>query len=233
MSLSFTDIDDAVLCTQENLVKRGAFLDMQTDLSDHVAVRELWKGRQKQFGGGHPWEFQVQTDHNHSAKAVGLFETDGSALTDTMITGSIEPRHVNAHYIYDQREPAFQRGPQKIVDLVYTRYVAMMVSWYELVEEFLWTKPADSSDERQPYGMEYWITDATDTTNEGFYGANPTGFTSGKAGISQLTYARHANWFARYISVTKEDLVRKMRTGHRNIQFRSPVSHSQPELGSM
>lgn len=233
MSLAFTDIDDAVLLTQENLVKRGAFLDLQTDLSDHVAVRELWKGRQKQFGGGHPWEFQAQTDHNHSARAVGLFETDGSALTDTMVTGSIEPRHVNAHYIYDQREPAFQRGPEKIVDLVQTRYVAMMVSWYELVEEFLWTKPTDSSDKRQPYGMTYWITEATDTTNEGFYGANPSGFTSGKAGISQGDYARWANWFARYISVTKEDLVRKMRKGHRNIQFRSPVAHSQPELGAM
>jgi len=233
MSLAFSDIDDAVLLTQENLVKRGAFLDMQCDLSDHIAVREMWKGRQKQFGGGHPWEFQAQIDHNHSARTVGLFETDGSAITDTMIKGSVEPRHVNAHYIYDQREPAFQRGPNKIVDLVNTRYVGMMISWYELLEEILWGKPVDSTDDRTPYGIEYWITEPVDPANEGFYGANPAGFASGKAGISQLVQARHANWFSRYVAVTKEDLIRKMRRGHRKTKFRSPVSHTQPELGSM
>jgi len=47
MGLSFSQIDDAVLLTQNTLVKRGAFVDMQTDLTDHVAVREMWKGKRK------------------------------------------------------------------------------------------------------------------------------------------------------------------------------------------
>ena len=198
--------------------------------SDHIAVREIWKGRQKKFEGGNDWEFEAQIDHNHSARAVGLFETDGSAITDTMIRGRVQPRHINAHYIYDQREPDFQRGGIKIVDLVQTRYVAMMVSLYELMEEILWGKPVDSTDNKTPYGVGYWVTQS-DT--QGFHGANPVGFTDGKASISQAVQPRWANWTDVYVDVSKEDLIRRMRKMHRNIQFRSPVSHSQPDLGAM
>ena len=232
MGIPFSSIDDAVLLTQEHLIKKGAFLDLQCDLQDHVAVREMWKERQKKFEGGHPWEFQAQIDHNHSARAVGLFETDGSALVDTMIEGKVEPRHVNAHYIYDQREPAFQRGGKAIVDLVNTRYVAMMTSFYQKLEEYLWGKPATSADEKTPYGIEYWVT-KTGIGTEGFGGLDPAGFAGGKGNIAVATTARWANWTANYVSVTKEDLVRKMRKAHRQTRFRSPVSHAQPELGSM
>jgi hypothetical protein len=230
MTIQFSDIDDAVLLTQQNLIKRGAFLDLQTDLSDHVAVREMWQGKKKKFDGGNDWEFEAQIDHNHSARAVGLYETDGSSLTDTMIKGKVSPRHVNAHYIYDQREPAFQRGGVAIVDLVQSRYTAMMVSFYEKLEEYLWGKPATSADEVTPYGVNYWVL--KDET-EGFNGENPAGFTAGRAGIDSTTYTRWANWGGYYSSVAKEDLVRKMRKMHRNTQFRSVVSHAQPELGGM
>ena len=230
MPLTYGEIDDCVLLTQENLIKKGAFLDLQTDLSDHVAVREMWKGRQKKFDGGYPWKFQAQTDHNHSARAVGLFETDASALADTFIEGSVEPRHINAHYEYDLMEPSFQQGGHAIVDLVKSRYISMMISLYEYLESVLWSKPATSADKVTPFGIEYWVVK---NTSEGFYGGNPTGFTDGRAGISTGTYPRWANWSGDYASVSKEDLLRMMRKAHRNIQFRSPVSHAVPDLGAM
>lgn len=230
MSIVFTDIDDAVQLTMEKLVKKGAFLDLQTDLQDHVAVREMWEGRQKKFDGGHPWRFEAQVDHNHSARAVGLYETDGSALTDTMIQGSVPVRHVNAHYIYDQREPDFQRGGHAIVDLVKTRYVAMMVSFYEYLEAVLWGKPDDSTDEKTPFGLQYWILR---NATEGFNGENPDGFAGGRASIDSTTYSRWANWASQYEAVSKEDLIRRMRRGHRKTKFRSPVSHAVPDLAKM
>jgi len=230
MSLTFSQIDDAVLLTQENLVKKGAFVDLQTDLTDHVAVREMWKGRQKKFEGGHPWQFQAQTDHNHSARAVGLYETDGTALADTMVQGEVDVRHVNAHYIYDQREPSFQRGGKAIVDLVKTRYVAMMVSLFEYLETILWSKPDDSADAKTPFGIAYWIVK---NASEGFNGGNPSGFTDGRAGLSTGTYERWANWTSQYVAVSKEDLIRRMRKAHRKIQFRSVVSHATPDVGPM
>jgi hypothetical protein len=230
MGLQYSDIDDAVLLTQNKLIKRGAFVDMQTDLSDHVAVREMWQGRSKQFDGGTDWEFEIQMDHNHSARTVGLYETDGSSENDTMKSGKVSIRHVNAHYIYDQRLPAFQRGGTAIVNLVKTKYTGMMVSFYELLEEILWGKPEDSSDDKTPFGLAYWVTR---NATEGFNGGNPAGFSDGRAGISTTDFPRFANWTAKYTTVSKEDLIRKMRRAHRKIQFRSPVSHATPELASM
>lgn len=226
MTLQYADIDDCVNFTQQNLIKRGAFLDMQTDVSDHVAVREMWKGRQKVFEGGDDWEFDIQMDHNHSARFVGMYETDGSAVDDTLVSGKVQPRHVNAHYIYDQREKAFQKGGLAIVNYIKSKYVGMQVSLYQLMEEALWAEPED--DGKTPFGVGYWITRSA---SEGFNGPNPTNFSAGKAGISQSDYSRYANWTAQYTEVTREDLARKMRTMHRRTQFRSPVSHAQPDMG--
>ena len=229
MSIQFSDIDDAVLLTQEKLIKRKAFVDMQTDLSDHVAVREMWKNRKKVFAGGNDWRIDYQMDHNHSARAVGLYESDGGSIRDTMVKGTISPRHVTADYIYDLREPAFQRGGVAIVDLVKTKYTGMMVSFYEVLEEFLWGKPEDSNDNTTPYGLAYWVT-KNDT--EGFHGGNPAGFPQGRAGISTDVYPRYANYTGKYDEVSKKDLIRKMRNAARKTKFRSPVSHAVPNLGA-
>jgi hypothetical protein len=229
-SLAFSDIDDAVLLTQANLIKRGAFVDMQTDLQDHVLVRELWKGRTKKFSGGDPWTFECQVDHNHSARAVGMYETDGSSVTDTFVQGSVSARHVNAHYIYDQREPSFQKGGVEIVDLVQSRYTAMMVSLFEYLEGVLWGKPASSADTKTPFGIEYWVVK---NATAGFKGGDPAGFTDGRAGITIASQARWANYSGTYAVVSSEDLIRKMRKMHRQTGFRSIVSHAEPDLGGM
>lgn len=226
--LAYSQIDDAVITTQQNFVKKGSFVDMQTDLTKHIAVQELWKKHKKVFSGGDNWEFQIQMDHNYSARAVGLYEQDGSSMTDTMVLAEVQPRHINAHYEYDQLEKVFQRGGKAIVDLVKTRYVAMMVSVYEYLEEILWSKPTDSSDLKTPYGLAYWITK---NATEGFHGGNPSGFSDGRAGVDSDTYTRFKNWTAQYAAVSKEDLIRKMRTAHRKTQFESPVDHSVPNLG--
>lgn len=233
MGLAFSEIDDAVLLTQQQFVKRGAFTDMQTDLTDHVAAREIWGKKKKKFAGGENWEFEAQTDHNHSARAVGLYEQDGSSLADTMIKGSVEARHVNAHYIYDQREKAFQQGGTKIVDLIKTKYVAMMISFNEYLEEILWSKPTDSSDTKTPYGIAYWVVK---NASEGFNGGNPSGFSTGRGGIdcTAAGKTRFKNYTASYTDITKEDLVRKLRRASRKSKFRSPVSHATPnfEMGN-
>jgi hypothetical protein len=190
----------------------------------------MWQNRVKTFEGGDDWEWEAQIDHNHSARTVGMFETDGTALTDTMIKGKVQPRHINAHYIYDQREKAFQRGGVKIVDLIKTRYVGMMVSLFELMEGILWGTPADSTDTKTPYGMQYWLLR---NATEGFNGENPSGFSDGRGDVDSTTYTRWANWSNDYVAISKEDLIRSMRRGQRKTKFRSPVSHAVPNLSNM
>lgn len=230
MGLAYNQIDDAVLLTQNHMIKRGAFVDMQTDLTDHTAVREMWQSRKKRFGGGTNWEIEFQIDHNHSAKPVGLYQKDSSAFGDTMIKAEIPVRHVNAHYVYDKHEKAFQQGPEKIVDYIYTKYVAMMVSLFEMLEEQLWSKPTDSSDLITPWGIAYWVTR---NATEGFTGGNPTGFSGGRGGIDSATYTRYRNYSGTYTSVSKTDLIRMMRRAARKTKFLSPISHKVPDLGKM
>lgn len=226
-SVAYSEIADAVLLTQNKLVKRGAFVDMQTDLTDHVACKELWKRKQWGFSGGKSLEIEYQMNHNNTAKAVGLYETDTNADVQTMVKGEVPVRHMNAHYIYDLREAAFQRGGAEIVNHVKTKYTAMMVSFYESLESILWGKPATSADVKTPYGMKYWLTR---NASEGFNGGNPTGFSSGRAGIDSGSYDRYKNWTSSYSDVTREDLLRKMKRAARKIRFKSPVLHATPSV---
>lgn len=229
MSLQISDIDDAVQLTLNNFIQKGSFVDMQTDLTDHVAAREMWKDRKNVFEGGIEWEFQVQMDHNHSARAVGLFEQDSSALNDTMTNGTVPCRHVNAHFEYDQREKDFQRGATKIVDLIQTRMQAMYVSFYDFLEEKLWTKPTDSTDTRNIFGIPYWIVK---NSSVGLTGGNPSGFSAGAAGIDSSTYPRWKNFSGAYTAVTAADLLGKMRQAHLETMFRSPMSHNNPTFST-
>lgn len=223
-------IGDLVKTTQEGLFEKGAFVDMQTDLTDHVAAREMWEGRKYPFEGGLDWELYFQMDHNHSAKTVGLYERDGSSTNDAMVKGVVNQRHVNAHYIFDLREKAFQRGGKATVDFVKSKYVQMMVSFYELLEEQLWGKPDTSANTRDIWGLAYWVTRSA---TEGFNGGDPAGFSAGRAGISTSDYPRYANWTAQYADITEEDLIAKMSRASRKTKFRSPVSHSVPTIGGM
>jgi hypothetical protein len=218
-----------VLLTHESLVKRGAWLDAQTSLTKHVLCRELWKARQKKFAGGHPWEWQVQVDHNHSARHVKLYQKNASAINDTMVTASVEPRFVNAHYTYDVREKAFNRGPEQIADFLQTKVVASRVSLFELLEYDLLHKPEDSTDTETPYGLEYWVVK---NATEGFYGADPSGFTGGRAGLPTATYANLANYSGTYAAVTDEDLLTKLSRMMRKTDFTSVVEHAQPTVGA-
>lgn len=232
MGLNFDEIDDAVLTVQDVYINRGSFLDLTSDLQDHVAVRELWGKRKKAFEGGNNWKFTVQMDHNHSYKPVGMYETDSSTMVDTLTEGYMEPRHINAHYEYDLRHPAFQGGRAKIADYIKIKLNEMKVSYYEGLEGDCWTCPA-ATDTKSIHGIPHWITKCSNG-EAGFNGDDPSGYESiGRAHILSSSYPRWRNWAADYESISKSDLVRKMREGSYAIQFRSPLSHPEPNLGAM
>lgn len=224
-------IDDLVNFTFQRLVKKGAFVDMQTDLSDFVGVRELYNKHQKVFDGGLDWEFAIQMDHNKTAAFRQLYETDALSENEpSLVKGRVSPRFLGANYIYDVLEPVFQRGELAIVDYVKSKYVGMMVDVWETMEAAIWGAPASESDTKTPYGIAYWVTKGA---TEGFTGGNPTGFTAGRAGINSETYTRWKNYSSPYREVTLDDLAEKMTRAHRKTRFRSPVSHAVPDLSNM
>lgn len=231
MTTQFQDIADLVLATHSSMIKRGAFTDLQTDLTEHVAVNEMWKNKSRKFPSGDEYEFFLQIDHNHTAKQVGLFETDTSIVSDSLISGKVPQRHTNAHYLFDLREKAMQGGDAaKMVDVVESRYMGMMSSFYEHLEEQCWGTPASSADNETIMGISFWLQRAA---TEGFNGVDPTGFAEGRAGISSATYPRWANNTGQYVEISKADLLTKMRNAQRKTAFRSPLSHANPTISDM
>ncbi len=75
------------------------------------------------------------------------------------------------------------------------------------------------SDTKLPYGLPYYIVKNATT---GFNGGAPSGHTT-VAGVSLTDSPTFKNYTAAYVSVTKPDLVKKMRTAARKIKFVSPV----------
>ncbi len=225
-------IDDLVNFTFQRLVKKGAFVDMQTDISDFVGVRELYAKHQKVFDGGIDWEFDVQMDHNKTASFRQLYEQDtlSDETSDHLVKGRVSPRFLGANYVYDILEPVFQRGELAIVDFVKSKYVGMMTDVWETMEQAIWGSPESSTDTKTPYGIGFWVQKGA---TEGFTGGNPSGFTTGRAGISSEQHPRWKNYSAPYQAVTLDDLAEKMTRAHRKTRFRSPVTHAVPDLSNM
>ena len=237
--LDAKQIDDLVHDTQELLIKQGAFVNLMTDTTDYVAVDKLFKNHKKAFDGGLDWRFDAIVDHNHSAKFTGLYANDGATLNDATIDGKVSPRYVTANYIYDILEPKLQGSKIQVVDYVKSKMQRMYVSYFELLEAAFWNKPEDSNDKFTPYGIPFWITKqsnadfATSGHEKGaFDGKNPTGFADGRAGISSTVYPRWANWACQYTAISDADLVSKMCRAVRKTNFKSPISHAEPNLST-
>lgn len=232
------EIVDLVHATQEKLIKRGALTNLMTDTTKFVGYTELLKRKQVKFQGGIDWRFDVIMDHNHTARHVGLYETDTANHVDALVKGVVSPRFTDASYVFDVHEPELQSGSaERIVEFVREKYMQAQQSAVELCETDIWGTPEYADDKKTPYGIKFWITrqsnaDAQTNALGGFDGKDPSLKTSAsvstpktvaRAGISSATYSRWANWAAQYAAVTKADLVAKMRKAARKIKFVSPI----------
>lgn len=242
-------IADLVASTQELIVSKGALTNLMTDLTQYIGLEQLYRKHQKVFGGGMDWRFDIITDHNHSARHAQLYGADTDNHVDATRKGVVGPRFTDANYVYDVREEVLNRGSAvQIYDFIKTKVAQMKMSAYELIEQDIWGAPSAADDKLTPYGLKFWITRQSDTDkaaegheNGGFDGKDPKLATSAsvetpiavaRAGISSSSVPRWTNWAARYEGITKGDLVMKMRYAALKTDFRSPISMSEPTVGS-
>jgi hypothetical protein len=213
------EISDLITTTQKNLGPLRWTM-IGNDLQEYIAMPSVLRKERVQFDSGYVIQRQVMTDLSNAAKQVGLFQKDVINVNDVMKTIEIPWRHSTTNYAIERREVSMNRQPAKIVDLVETRRTDAMWSLAELCENQMWSKPADSSDETEIFGVPYWLVDNATT---GFNGGNPDGFTSGAGGLDSATYTRWRNYTDRYVNVSKDDLVRKMRKAYAKIKFKAPI----------
>jgi len=184
-----------------------------SDYQNTIALKRVFKKGKTTFDAGPEIAFNIITDHNDSARFVGLGESDVVDIPNIMTTGKIPWRHITWNWAIERREVAMNRSPRKIVDLAKTRRLAAFGSAIIKFEQRLWRVPA-STDTVNPYGIPYYVvksnTAATSANNDGFNGTVPSGYTT-VANISPTTYPRYANYATQYTAVTKDDFVRKAR----------------------
>jgi len=227
-TLTTDEIADLITTTQKNL-GRMKWTDLSTDLQEYIAMPNLIKKEKVQFDGGQAIQWNFMVNSNGQARNIGLFEVDNYNVTDVMKTASIPWRHTNTNYSIDAHEISINGDPAtRIVDLVKVRRVAALIDLAKLMETNFWGAPSSSSDEITPYGIDYWVVK---NATEGFNGGIPSGF-SDVAGLSPTTYPRWKNWTAQYTTVSKPDLIAKMRQASTKTMFRPPVEISDYNRGN-
>lgn len=223
MPVAAADIGDLIR-TALNELGRMRFESIAESLYDYVVMREWLKRERLTISDGTAIQWTVVLDPDNAAKHVGLFDADNVNISDGTVIASIPWRHVTTHWGYEHRETLMNRGASRIVNHIKIRRFRAMLSLVELLEKRAWSKPADSSDKLEPFGVPYWVVFDSNTT-EGFAKVNPTGFPGGRAGIDSTAprNARWANWTAKYTNVSKDDLIQKWRRAFRRTNFRSPI----------
>ncbi len=211
-SLQASDIADLVTTTLNELGELK-FTDLMSDYQNTIALKRLMKKNKTTFEAGPAVQWNLITDTNNSARAVGLGESDVVDIKNVMTTAQVPWRHVTWNWAIERREIAMNRTPRKIVDLTKTRRIAAFGAAIIRFESFFWQVPV-VTDTISPYGIPYYVvksaTAATPTNANGFNGLVPSGYTT-VAGLSSTTYPRWSNYADAYTNVSQDDLITKMR----------------------
>lgn len=255
---SFADgSTDIVKATAELLIKQGAFTNLLSDLSEYAIVKRIMPRHKKVFAGGLDWTFMAAIDAynngNNTAKFTGLFEDDAYNRKNVLVQGKVSPRFLTANYVYDKREPVLNSGEASkskmlaIVEFVKLQMELMYQSAFDLLETtFAGVGPTYADDKVTPHGLAFYIQKQSNANaglhaDGGFDGGDPslpasassaTPTACPRCNISTTTYGRWANWCAQYAAVSKDDLVKKMRIASHKINFKSPLSLTDPTLST-
>lgn len=189
---------DAVIATM-NKLNKGKWIGQMTDLQEHVGFGQICRTKREQQKSGRGIKVRYVMDHNHSAQHVGLFNEIEYARDDAMVEGVINWCYIDGNMVFDEREEGMNNGPEEVVDLIQVEQARMITSMVDLCEEDVWGIPDSEDDNDTPFGVEYWITKAATL---GFNGVDPSGFSSGRGGVSSTTHTRHKNFTGTYTDIT-------------------------------
>lgn len=213
------DILDLVNSTLDDLGP-VAFEQIAQNLTDYEIMGRLLKEDRVLIQSGKGFERRVMLSQSGAARHVEMFATDNTSIIDVLELLNVPWRHAMTDYTIERRENLMNKTPAELVNLLTVRRTDAMISLTEVLETAGWASPVDSSDRIEPFGIPHWVVK---NSSEGFNGGNPSGFSAGAGGISTTAFPKWANYTAQYVSVTKTDLIFRMRRAHMSTNFKSPV----------
>lgn len=220
MSVALTDQDiaDLVAGTLKDL-GRLKFQQIAQSLPNYEVFPVWFKKDRMTFDSGIGIQRTLMNKLSGAAKHVGLMDTDVVNITDVIDQLNVPWRHAQTSWAFIYQETLQNRGEALIFNVIKPRRAAAMIDMVELLENAAWSTPADPTDKLNPYGLPYWIVKNTAT---GFNGGTPGSWTT-VGGVSLTNSPTFKNYTAQYVNVSKPDLIKKLRTAHRQCRFMSPV----------
>lgn len=212
------DIADLVKGTLKDL-GRLKFQQIAQNLVDYEVFNQWFKKDKVTFDSGIGIQRTLMNRLSGAAKHVGLLDPDNVNITDVIDQLNIPWRHAQTSWGFIYQETLMNRGEALIFNVVKPRRAAAMIDLVEELESKAWATPASSADKINPYGLPYWVVKNSAT---GFNGSYPGTWTD-VAGVNLTTSPGFKNYTAYYVTVSKADLIKKLRTAHRKIRFVSPI----------
>lgn len=217
-TLADKEIEDLVTGTLDDL-GRNKFSQIAQQLQEYEVMGKWLKKDKVIFDSGIGIQRTLMTKLPGAARHLGLYEKDEVNVIDLLEKLNIPWRHATTNWAFERRETLINRGKALILNIIKPRRIGAMINLTEELETKGWASPGVSND-TDPYGLPYYVVKNAST---GFNGGAPSGHTT-VAGINPTNTPAFKNYTAQYTDVTKADLIKKMRTGHRKIGWKSPVT---------
>lgn len=223
--LTPNDIADLVAGTLREL-GRMKFQQIAQSLVGYEVFPKWFRRDKVQFDDGIGIQRTLMNRLSGAARHTGYLDTDVANITDVIDQLQVNWVHAETSWAFIYQETLMNRGRSLIFNVIKPRRTAAMLDLVEELEEKAWSSPG--ADNRvDPYGLPYWIVKSSST---GFYGGAASGHTT-VAGISLTRSPTFKNYTAQYSAVSKDDLVKKLRTAHRKCRFRSPLPGDNQDYG--
>lgn len=218
-TLFATGIADLLAVTLRDL-GRMRFQQIAQDLQDYEVFTKWFRRDKVAFDEGIGIQRTLMAKFESSQAAfVGLEQEDSVNIPDVLTTMTVDWRHAMTAWALEYRETLMNRGRAVVEKIIKPRRANALLALVSKLESGGWGSPASTS-AKEPNGIRYWVVyNATD----GFTGAAPTGHTL-VGNVNLTTYPNFKNYSATYTTANRTDLIKKMRTAHRKIRFKSPIS---------
>lgn len=218
MPITDKDIQD-LLTTTLNTIRREKFTDMSQELTEYIVVPYLLtkRGGLMVKKGGVGIEETLMVEHGGRSRFVGEYDEDVIVVIDHLKKMRLFYSLLTDNLAYTRSETLDNRAPERINNIIKPRRRAMYLRVAETMEENFFQTP-DADDDLTPWGLKYWIVK---NSTAGFNGGYPSGFTR-IANINLVEVPQFKNYTDQYVSISKTDLILRMRRAHRRTNWRSP-----------
>ncbi len=201
-------------------------------------VANKWfAGDKVQTDGGDRVERHISLRDTGNAQHVRMYETDTPNVSNVDETIKVEWTHAQTSFSYSTKELAMNRGnPRRVYSLIKQRRDNMYREFADLLEEAAWAVPTGASDDRRPYGLPGWITQATSdpsgavgdfTAYTAAFQGVATTFNVGGIASSSSINPRWANYNEDHNGVLNDTLLKRLARSFRKSKFQSPMFASQ------